>query len=104
MSPYDALAEIAERELDLITAGAVEKLSALHAERDAIVATLPARPPATARPALERAARLHDRAIGELQARLHVTGAELRKLSHGRTAMRGYAPAVEPLKLVDQAG
>jgi hypothetical protein len=104
VTPYDALADIAERELELVTAGAVDRLSELHAQRHAIVATLPATPPITAKPALERAAQLHARVTAELEARLRDTGAELRKLNQGRTAMRGYAPAVEPLKLVDRAG
>jgi flagellar protein FliT len=104
MSPYDALANIAERELELVRAGAVDKLSALHAQRSAIVATLPAAPPATAKPALERAAALHASVIAALEERMRTTGAELRRLSQGRTAMRGYTPPVEPRKLVDQAG
>ena len=104
MSPYDALADIAERELELVRAGAVHELSELHAQRNAIVATLPAKPPLTAKPALERAAELHASVIAALEERMHGTGIELRKLSQGRTAMRGYAPSVEPLKLVDQAG
>ena len=104
VSPYDALAEIAQRELELVRAGAVDKLSALHAQRNAITATLPATPPATAKPALERAAELHARVIAALEDRMRGTAGELRKLSQGRTAMRGYAPPVEPRKLVDQAG
>jgi hypothetical protein len=104
MSPYDALADIAQRELELVSAGAVDRLSELHAQRHAIVATLPTTPPATARPALERAAELHARVTALLEERMRGTGAELRRLSQGRTAMRGYAPPVEPVKLVDQAG
>lgn len=104
MSPYDALAQLAERELELVNAGAMDSLSEIYDRRRALVATLPAAPPATARPALERAAELHARVIAVLEERLRDTGAELRRLSHGRTAMRGYAPPVEPRKLVDQAG
>jgi hypothetical protein len=104
MSPYDALADIAQRELELVSAGAVDKLSELHAQRHAIVATLPPTPPATARPALERAAGLHAQVTALLQERMRETAAELRKLTQGRTAMRGYAPPVDRLKLVDQAG
>jgi hypothetical protein len=104
MSPYDALADIAQRELELVNAGAVDRLSELHAQRHAIVATLPSAPPATARPALERAAKLHARVIEALEERLRDTGGELRRLTQGRTAMRGYAPPVERHKLVDQAG
>jgi hypothetical protein len=104
MTGYDALAEIAQRELDLVSAGAIERLPELRAERSALVATLPAIPPATARPALERTAALQARISALLEQRLQETGGELRRLTQGRTAMRGYAPPVEPLKLVDQAG
>ena len=104
MSPYDALAEIAERELELVSAGEMGPLSDLYARRDALVATLPAKPPAAARPALERALEANNRTSAVLQERMRGTGVELRKLTHGRTAVRGYAPPVEPRKLVDQAG
>jgi hypothetical protein len=104
MTRYDALAEIAERELDLVSAGAVERLPELRAERNALLASLPATPPPAARPALERAAALQARISALLEERLQDTSAELRRLSQGRTAMRGYAPSVEPLKLVDRAG
>ena len=104
MTAYDALAEIAQRELDLVSAGAVESLPELRAERDALVASLPATPPAAARPALERTAALQSRVSALLGERLQETGVELRRLTQGRSAMRGYAPPVEQLKLVDQAG
>jgi hypothetical protein len=104
MTRYDALAEIAGRELELIASGAVDELPELHARRDALVAGLPDIPPAAARPALERAAQLQSLVDSLLEERLHETSAELRHLTQGRTAMRGYAPSVEPLKLVDRAG
>jgi HEAT repeat protein len=104
MSPYDALAEIAQRELDLVSAGALERLPELREQRNAVVAALPATPPAEARSALERAAMLQARISAILEERLGETGAELRRLTQGRTAMRGYTPPVEQRKLVDQAG
>jgi hypothetical protein len=104
MTGYDALADIAQRELDLVSTGAVERLPELRAERNALLASLPAAPPAAARPALERAAALQARISAILEERLQETGAELRRLSQGRTAMHGYAPPVEPLKLVDRTG
>jgi hypothetical protein len=104
MTAYDALAELAERELELVSAGAIEALPELRARRSALVATLPSTPPAAARPALERTAALQARVTRVLEERVQAVGAELRKLSHGRTAMRGYAPAGEHLKLVDRAG
>jgi hypothetical protein len=103
-TPYEALAEIAERELELVSAGAMERLPELRAERHALVATFPDVPPATAKAALERTAALQARVTAVLEERLVETGAELRRLTRGRTAVRGYAPPVEPLKLVDRAG
>lgn len=104
MTRYDALAELAERELALVSAGAVDELPELHARRDALVASLPPNPPAAAHPSLERAAAIQSRVTIALAERLRESGAELRKLAHGRTAMAGYAPADERLKLVDRAG
>jgi hypothetical protein len=104
VTPYDALAHLAERELELVSTGEVDELPELHARRDAIVATLPPAPPAVARPSLERAAAIQTRVTAALAERLRESGAELRKLTHGRTAMAGYAPAGEHMKLVDRAG
>jgi hypothetical protein len=42
--------------------------------------------------------------IEALEERLQDTGGELRRLTQGRSAMRGYAPPVERHMLVDQAG
>ena len=104
MTVYETLAAIAERELELVTAGATDGLTELRARRDAILAALPPAPPPAARPALERTAELQARVTDVLRQRLEETGAELRRLNRGRTAMRGYAPPIAPLKLVDQAG
>ena len=104
MSPYEALAHLAERELELVSAGSLDELPELHARRDALVAALPPAPPAAARPSLERAAAIQSRVTSALAERLRESGAELRKLSHGRTAIAGYAPSDERLKLVDRAG
>jgi hypothetical protein len=104
MTGYDALAQIAERELEVVSAGAFDELPALHQRRDAVMAALPAKPPASARPALERAATIQGLVSDVLEERLQATGLELRKLGHGRTAVAGYAPADERTKLVDRAG
>ena len=104
MTGYEALTDLARRELELVSAGAVDDLSTLHEQRRALVATLPGIPPAAARPWLERAAALQSEVTLALAERLRESGGELRKLSHGRTAMAGYKPAEERLKLVDRAG
>jgi hypothetical protein len=104
MSAYDELAELAQRELELVTAGELEPLTELRARRSALVATLPATPPGAARPALERALAFQARVTAALEDRVREAGSELRKLTHGRSAVRGYAPHVDRLKLVDRAG
>ena len=104
MTGYDALAELAQRELELVNAGAIERLPELHARRDSLVAALPGTPPAGAGPALERAAALQTRVTEVLDARLREAGGELRRVNVGRTAMAGYAPQDERVKLVDRAG
>jgi hypothetical protein len=104
MTAYDALCKIAERELELVSAGQLDDLAALYDRRDAVVASLPARPPASAGPALERAATLQGLVSEVLEERLHATGTELRRLDQGRTAVNGYAPALDRVKLVDRAG
>jgi hypothetical protein len=101
---YDALADLAERELELVAAGAVDELPALHARRSALVAALPAAPPPAARPALERAAQLQQLVTDVLEEHVRDAGGELRRVARGRTAMHGYAPHAEPAKLVDRAG
>jgi hypothetical protein len=104
MSGYDALAELATRELELVSAGEMEGLPGLRAERTALIAELPATPPAAARPALERAAAAQARISALLEERMRERGNELSKLNHGRTAVRGYAGPDERMKLVDRAG
>ena len=104
MSPYDALADLAQQELEFVSAGNTERLPALHHRRDVLLASLPPVPPAAAKPALQRTLELQQSVTAALQQRRDEIAAELRKLTHGRTAMRGYAPAIEPRKLVDRAG
>jgi hypothetical protein len=104
MSPYDALVDLAERELEFVSAGDTERLPEIAKQRNALLASLPPVPPPEAQPALERTLALQNSVTAELQRRRDGIAADLRKLTHGRTAMRGYAPAIEPRKLVDRAG
>jgi hypothetical protein len=101
---YDALVELAERELDAVRGGDLDRLADLHAERHALLGTLPAAPPVSARPALERAAATQARVTAALEEQMLEAGGELRRTSHARTAMAGYAPQAERAKLVDRAG
>ncbi|HXD55644.1 MAG TPA: hypothetical protein VN618_12870 [Solirubrobacteraceae bacterium] len=63
---YEALVVHAELELELAGRGEIEGLAALDGRWDALVAELPARPPAAAASILERARLLHERTRVEL--------------------------------------
>lgn len=96
VSAYEALAALAERELDLVSrpeALTPEALEQIARERDALVATLPARPPAEAAPALARAAALRERITAELAARVAEVGRSLHDVARGRRTVRGYGGA-----------
>jgi predicted Zn-dependent protease with MMP-like domain len=101
---YSELVELAQRELELVRREAYDHLPEVWEERDNLVASLPDTAPEEARAALERAAHLNGRSSAILEERLAVTASELRRLTHGRTAMRGYAPPQAHLPLVDRAG
>jgi hypothetical protein len=101
---YERLVALAERELALVRAGTLEPLPALWEERRRVVAELPPIPRADAREPLERAAELQGRTTALLEEHLDATGAELRRLVTGRTAMNGYAPLLNRVPLVDRAG
>lgn len=91
-APYETLARIAERELELLGAGRLHELVDLAAERDALLATLPPTPPASARPALERAALIQKRVTMEITRRREAIVLELAQLEQVRRVARGYAP------------
>jgi hypothetical protein len=100
-APYEALARMIERELDLAGNGDYEALAELKSERDALIATLPESPPASARPALQRAALMNKRVqieIVRMREALMLEFANVERV--GRTA-RGYSPPREPLRHVE---
>jgi hypothetical protein len=75
--------------------GAFDELAALHAERAALLKSLPAVPPTDARPALQRAALMNKRVEIEILRRREALLLESANAERvGRTA-RGYAAAVE---------
>jgi len=95
VAPYETLARSIERELELIGECAYAELEALRAERATLLEGLPAIPPDSARPALQRAALLNKRVEIEILRRresLLVDAANVERVD--RTA-RGYAPAPE---------
>ncbi|HUA70220.1 MAG TPA: hypothetical protein VMA96_04040 [Solirubrobacteraceae bacterium] len=91
-APYEALARMIERELELVGTGDYDALSELKSEREALISTLPESPPASARPALQRAALMNKRVeieILRLREALLLEFANVERVS--RTA-RGYSP------------
>lgn len=100
-APYEALARMIERELELIGTGDHDALAALGSEREALIATLPDTPPACARPALQRAALMNKRLEIEI---LRIREALLLEFANtervGRVA-RGYSPRREQLRHVE---
>jgi len=91
--PYERILELARREAELVDAGSFEQLASVWAERDALVASLASRPPASAREVLAEADRVvratHDRVC----VLLHEVGKQLGQLSYGRRAVSGYRGA-----------
>jgi hypothetical protein len=88
--PYAALVLIAERERALVDDGRVEELAVLAAERDALIATMPAQAPPSARPALERAPALQMATAAMLRASLAEVRHAIAALDRGRGVARAY--------------
>ena len=101
---YGRLVELAERELELVRAGSLGELPALWNDRRSVVSELPYVPPLDARDCLALAAELQGRTTALLEERVAATGAEMRRLVHGRAAMQGYATPLPRMPLVDRAG
>jgi hypothetical protein len=92
--PYETLATLAETERELALATRYDELEAVQAQRAALVATLPARPPAGAEAHLRRAATAQAQATAALQAAVGVARRQVVRLEHGRGAVAAYrAPA-----------
>ena len=93
--PYETLARSLERELELIGDGAVAELATLYAERAALLETLPAVPPAEARPALQRAVLMNKRVEIEILRRREALLADAANIERVERTARGYAPPLE---------
>jgi hypothetical protein len=97
VTAYARLVELARREHELVSEGRMLELPALHAEREELVASLPAQAPPAARAYLERALELAQATEGLLGAALAKSRADLGALSaHRRVAASyaGVAPAI----------
>jgi hypothetical protein len=91
-APYETLARILERELEVLGSGELDALDELSAQRDALIGSLPAVPPACARPALERAVLTHKRVQIEIIRRREAIVLELAQAERVRRVANGYAP------------
>ncbi|HEX4672699.1 MAG TPA: hypothetical protein VH279_10550 [Solirubrobacteraceae bacterium] len=91
-APYERLADSFERELEFVGEGRFDEVVQLAADRDALIATLPATPPASARPALERAQLISKRVMIEIVRRRDAVVAELGRVAQADRTARGYAP------------
>jgi hypothetical protein len=90
--PYRRLAELVERQAALITAGDWEGFPALEAELRAIVAALPACPPAGVAELLLQAERRLQANAGAIVGAMHRSRRQLGEIARGRRAAAGYAP------------
>ena len=91
-APYERLADSFELELELVGQGRLEEVAKLAVERDALITCLPATPPASARPALERAQLMSKRVMIEIARRRDAVVAELGRVAQADRTARGYAP------------
>jgi hypothetical protein len=92
VEPYARLAELTEAERDHAVAGRVEELLAAQAEKQTLVAALPAAAPAGARPHLERAAVLQAEVTAALGVAMRAARADAVRVEQGRAAVAAYRP------------
>jgi hypothetical protein len=88
---YRAIVDHAELELELAGRGELDALDELGARWPALIAGLPARPPAEAAPLLERALLIHERTRIELLRMNEALLADLEQTKKARRTAEGYA-------------
>jgi hypothetical protein len=91
LDPYEAILELAERELQLARDGRIEDLRSLAPQWDTLTAGLPEQPPPSARAPLERAAALHERTSATLQCLSEGLLCDLRTTARASRTAHGYA-------------
>src|SRR5215831_17583823 len=102
ISLYERVAELGERELELVRTGQLEPL---HAERQELIAVLPDTPPAEASTVLLRAAAVQAQVEALLSGSVAHARAQLVRLDRGRSAMNGYATqAAKPAHRINTTG
>jgi len=87
------IAALAHEELALVREGRHEDLAGLAERRSEAMALLPVQLSAAAREALLEALDVQRRVSEELTTELALTRAELGRITRGRAAVNGYAPA-----------
>lgn len=90
--PYERLARMLERELELLHAGSLDELAKLDAARAELIASLPPTPPLAARPALQRALVVQELIGTELVRGRDAALAALAEVHKVRRVAAGYAP------------
>ena len=95
MSVWAALEALAAEEAQLVADERFDDLTELNERRAALLAALPDPLPAVAADPLRRALSTQRATATVLQARCDAVGVELRRLSHGRTGVQGYARTFE---------
>jgi hypothetical protein len=91
---YEPLAAIIERELELVAARDFDGVRALAGERAALMRTLPATPPASARDTLMRCDGLQKRVGVELARVRESLLLELRQVRLAQRTAAGYRPVL----------
>ena len=103
--PAEALLELAWAERRAAAEGRLEELPGLHAERDRLLAALPARPAPHQVAPLQRALAVQGEIAELLRTTRDAVAAELARVDQGRATLRGYAAAgVDAGTTFDTAG
>jgi hypothetical protein len=92
LEPYEALAALIERELQLVAERSFDELQVLREVRTELQSSLPATPPEAARATLERSRQLQKRVEIELLRVREVLLLELGRVHQAQRTADGYAP------------
>ena len=98
--PYEALAALIERELQLVSERSFDELQSLNQVRAELQSSLGATPPESARATLERCRQLEKRVEIELLRVREVLLLELGRVRHAQRAADGYAPVRQRTSVV----
>jgi hypothetical protein len=90
---YADLAALAELELEMALDGRIDEMTAIHAKRAELIASLPPVPPRSAEAALRRAAVAQEQTTAALATAARAIKAQIAHLERGRGAVAAYRPA-----------